>query len=341
MSSYTALLATVKDLGLFRRQPWFYLGMGIALALGLLACIAGFVLLGDSWFQLFVAAGLGILSTQIAFLGHEASHRQIFASGPANDRTGRVLSGMVGVSYSWWMNKHTRHHGNPNVIGKDPDIAQDTVSFLPEHARETKGLHAWLTRRQAWAFFPLLTLEGINLHFRSFVHLFTERKVEKRSFEIAMIASRLGLVAAAAFVFLPFGMAFAFLAVEFAVFGVYMGASFVFNHTGMTLFPEGSKVDYLRKQVLSSRNISGGWFMTILFGGLNLQAEHHLFPNMSRPGLMRVKPIVMEHCKREGVVYTERSLPKAYREVLAYLNTVGRLAPDPFRCPVVTEYGRL
>ena len=33
------------------------------------------------------------------------------------------------MSYSWWMNKHTRHHGNPNKLGKDPDIEIDTFSF--------------------------------------------------------------------------------------------------------------------------------------------------------------------------------------------------------------------
>jgi fatty acid desaturase len=56
---------------------------GITLALG--GLITGFILLGDSWFQLLMAAGLGIILTQYAFLAHEASHRQIFTSGKLND----------------------------------------------------------------------------------------------------------------------------------------------------------------------------------------------------------------------------------------------------------------
>ena len=94
-----------------------------------------------------------MIFTQFAFLGHEASHRQIFESGRANDRSGLVLAALVGMSYGWWMNKHNRHHANPNKIGKDPDIAADTVSFLEESAATRKGVLAWMTRRQGYLSF--------------------------------------------------------------------------------------------------------------------------------------------------------------------------------------------
>ena len=119
------------------------------------------ILLGDSWLQLLMAGALGLIFTQFAFLGHEASHRQILTSGKANDRVGRLLATVfVGISYSWWMNKHTRHHANPNQVGKDPDIEPDTVSFLPESAATRTGVLAWITRRQGYLFFPLLLGRG-------------------------------------------------------------------------------------------------------------------------------------------------------------------------------------
>jgi fatty acid desaturase len=65
------------------------------------------------------------------------------------------------------MNKHSRHHANPNKIGKDPDIESDTVSFLEKSAATRKGALAWITRRQGYVFFPLLLLEGLNLHVKS------------------------------------------------------------------------------------------------------------------------------------------------------------------------------
>ncbi len=60
----------------------------------------------------------------------------------------------MGLSYSWWMNKHTRHHGNPNTVGKDPDIAPDGIRFLPEDAAAAKGpFRRTFLRFQGWLFF--------------------------------------------------------------------------------------------------------------------------------------------------------------------------------------------
>ena len=54
-------------------------------------------------------------------------------------RTRVLAAGAVGISYSWWDSKHSRHHANPNRVGKDPDIEVDTVSFLAEDAAQAKG----------------------------------------------------------------------------------------------------------------------------------------------------------------------------------------------------------
>lgn len=146
--AYTQLSQVVRETGLLARTRGFYALVGGALLLGLAGCVAGFVLLGDSWFQLLIAGALGILLTQIAFLAHEAAHRQILASGPANFRLARILAGVVGMSYAWWDAKHTRHHANPNRVGKDPDIEVDTISFLEEDAAQSRGLIRLITRRR-------------------------------------------------------------------------------------------------------------------------------------------------------------------------------------------------
>jgi len=57
---------------------------------------------------------------------------------------------------------------------------------------------------------------------------------------------------------LPAGTAAAFVGVQLAVFGVLLGGAFAPNHIGMPIVPAGLKVDFLRRQVLMSRNISGG-----------------------------------------------------------------------------------
>ncbi|WP_449277389.1 fatty acid desaturase family protein [Leucobacter sp. GX24907] len=338
--AYTRVSQTVRQSGLLERAPWFYVTVGSALVLALGGAITGFVLLEVSWFQLLIAAALGIVFTQIAFLAHEAAHRQILALGPANDRLARILAGLVGMSYSWWDSKHSRHHSNPNRIGKDPDIEADTISFIEEDAARSRGLQRAITRRQGWLFFPLLTLEGMNLHVQSLRHLLSRGPIQGRWYELGIILARFVVLLTPVFLLLPLGMAFAFFGVQLAVFGVYMGASFAPNHKGMPVIDKDARLDFFTKQVRTSRNIQGGWWATWLMGGLNYQVEHHLFPSMSRPFLAKARVIVREHCSVLAVPYTEVSLFRSYAAVIEYLNRVGLAARDPFECPIAAQYGR-
>jgi len=340
--AYTDVAQIVRETGLMRRAPWFYGIVGIAIALAFGGVVTGFVLLGDSWFQLLMAGALGILFTQVAFLSHESAHRQILSSGPANDRLARILgNGIVGMSYSWWASKHTRHHANPNRVGKDPDIEIDTISFLDTDAASATGLRRAITQRQGWLFFPLLTLEGLNLHVIALKHLLSREPVKGRWIELGMLAARFSIFVVPVFVFLPLGMAFAFLGVQLAVFGVYMGASFAPNHKGMPVIAPGAKLDFFSKQVRTSRNIRGGWWATWLMGGLNYQIEHHLFPSMARPHLAKAREIVIDQCAHLEVPYVETSLWRSYGIVIQYLNRVGLAARDPFDCPITATYRKV
>ena len=338
--AYSDVLRVVREMGLLQRTPVFYtlVAAGILLAFG--GVITGFILLGDSWFQLLMAGALGILFTQVAFLAHEAAHRQILTAGPANFRLARILAGIVGMSYSWWDSKHTKHHGNPNQVGKDPDIEVDTISFLDEDAAKSRGLIRLITRRQGWLFFPLHTLEGLNLHYLSIKHLVSRRQVKGRALELGIIALRFAVILVPVFLLLPLGMAFAFIGVMLAVFGVYMGASFAPNHKGMPIIEPGARLDFFSKQVRTSRNISGGWWATWLMGGLNYQVEHHLFPSMPRLHLAKAREIVREYCENNAVPYTETTLLRSYGIVIGYLNRVGLAARDPFDCPAAADFRR-
>ncbi len=336
--SYTVLAQQIRTIGLQKRARWFYISLFIGLMLALGGTVTGFILLDDSWLQLLMAAALGVILTQLAFLGHEASHRQVLTSGPANDRAGWLLAtALVGISYSWWMDKHTRHHGNPNKLGKDPDIAIDTFSFIEEDAASRRGLMAWFTRHQGLFFFPLLLLEGLNLHVKSVQSLWQTRRTPGRPLELAVLVLRFAIYLTAVFWVLPLGMAFAFVGLQLAVFGLYMGASFAPNHIGMPIIGRDVKLDFFSKQVRTSRNVSGGWWATALLGGLNYQIEHHLFPSMPRPHLAAARRLVREHCRTLEVPYAENNLISAWGIVVRHLNQVGLAARDSFRCPVAAQ----
>lgn len=339
LKAFVEVSNAVKAEGLLGRTRWFYVLLLSGLGLALLGCGVAFVLLGQSWWQLLVAAALGVLCTQLAFVGHEAGHRQVLNSGPANTRLARILSGVVGISFSWWDQKHSRHHGNPNRVGKDPDIARDTISFLEVDAARARGPLRWITRHQGWLFFPLLTLEGLNLHRYSLLYLLRGKKATHRWLELGIFTAHFAVLLIPVFMMLPLPIACAFIAVQLAVFGVYMGSSFAPNHKGMPVIAADARLDFFTKQVRTSRNIAGGWWATALLGGLNRQVEHHLFPSMPRPHLARARQIVRAHCARIDVPYTETSLVRSYATVVRYLNDVGLAARDPFECPLLAQRG--
>jgi fatty acid desaturase len=338
-SSFTALTRRVHELDLMRRRYGYYWTKLIGALVILTAWTLAFVWIGDSWWQLINAGVLAVIMAQLGFLGHDAAHRQIFKSGRWNDWTSLIIANLfVGISYGWWRTKHNRHHANPNKVGSDPDVALGAIAMTPDQAtRPRSRLMRWLMSHQGWYFFPILMLEGLSLRSAGFRRVIKPGPIERRWVELALLTVRLGGLVALAFLVLSPGTAAAFLAVETAVFGFYLGSSFAPNHIGMPLVSPRLKLDFLRRQVLMSRNISGGRFISILMGGLNYQIEHHLFPSMARPYLRKVQPLVAAYCKAEGVPYTQTTLWQSYRIVIGYLNTVGLRGKDPFLCPLVAQ----
>ncbi|SDT71879.1 acyl-CoA desaturase [Jiangella sp. DSM 45060] len=337
VSTYTELAQQVRAAGLLRRRYGYYWSRIIITVAVLAGIWVGFAFLGDTWFQLLLAAGLGVVFTQLTFLGHDSAHRQIFRSHHWNDWTSRVLAGVfVGLSHGWWMGKHSRHHANPNKEGSDPDIGPSAFAFTPAIAANRRGLAARLTRWQGY-FFPLALFMGLALHIASFQRLLHQRQLKHRWWEVAFIAGRFGGYVTVLLLVLPPGKAAAFFGVQMALFGLLLGGAFAPNHLGMPIVPPDLKIDFLRRQVLMSRNISGGRLTTFAMGGLNYQIEHHLFPSMPRPNLRRARALVRDHCAKHDVRYTETSFVGAYRVIVRYLNTVEHATTDPFRCPLATR----
>jgi fatty acid desaturase len=65
----------------------------------------------------------------------------MFSSFQANEIAGRLLAGLcAGLSYGWWMSKHTRHHQAPNPVGVDTDIESKVLSFTAPAAASRHGL---------------------------------------------------------------------------------------------------------------------------------------------------------------------------------------------------------
>jgi fatty acid desaturase len=328
---YTQLSKQIKQAGLLdRRRGWYAARIGLNLAL-LAGGWAAFAMVGASWWQLLVAAYLAVVATQVAFVGHDAGHRQVFRSRRANDRVGLVHANLLtGISFGWWVPKHNAHHTNPNHEDLDPDISITALAFTADQASAKHGLIRLIARHQGWLFFPLLLLEAAHLHLASTKAIIRGGHSRANAVEGLLLVAHLAGYVTALVLVLPPLQALAFVAVHQGLFGLYLGCSFAPNHKGMPTLTEADQLDFLRRQVLTSRNVAGSRLVDFVLGGLNYQIEHHLFPTMPRPNLRRAQPLVQAFCHQHGLPYTEASLFGSYAQAVRHLHAVGApLRPAP------------
>jgi fatty acid desaturase len=320
-SDFAVLSRRINGEGLMRRRPAYYIARLSVVTLMFLGGWTAFFALGSSWWQMITAAFLAVTFAQVGLVAHDLAHRQVFRTKRPSEVAGRLAGNLgIGMSYGWWMDKHTRHHNNPNHDDLDPDVSPEVLIWATESALGRHGLAGFITRHQAALFFPLLTLLAADLKVSS-IKALRNRTVKHRGLETALlILHGVGYLSALLIVLSPV-QAIAFLLVHQALFGVYLGMTFAPNHKGMP-HPTGDE-DYLRKQVLTSRNIHGGWLTDAALGGLNYQIEHHLFPAMPSANLRRAQPIVQAYCAEIGVAYEQTSLITSYRHALQYLHQVG------------------
>jgi fatty acid desaturase len=334
-SEYATLSRQVRQAGLLARRPRHYAWKIALTAAALGAGWSAFILIGDSWWQLGVAALLAIVFGQIGFLGHDAGHRQVFTTHRANYVLGVMCGNLgIGLSYGWWTSKHSRHHAHPNTEDVDPDVMIGPLAFSSTRARAGRGVQRLLFRYQAYLLIPLLFLEAISLHVSSINALIGQARQRRTSpkgsgrhwsWEAGLLTVHVSAYLCAVFLVLSPVRAVVFILVQQGLLGFYLGCSFAPNHKGMPVLAATDKTDFLRRQVLTSRNVRGGWLTDFALGGLNYQIEHHLFPSMPRPSLRRAQPLIAAFCAEHDLPYCQATLFGSYAQALRHLNGIGKL----------------
>ncbi len=312
----------VAEKGLLDRQYLHYAAK-ISLHLALLGVgIAVIILFDQLWVQLLNAVFLANVFAQFGFIGHDSGHRQIFRSGFRNDLV-MLLAGLVtGMTPSWWQDKHNTHHRNPNQLDADGDIEVSVFAFTGEQALEKRGFLRLLVKYQAFLFYPVLLLTSLSLLGGGLAYLVRRERVRYPAAELAVVIVGVALYIGILFAFLPWWHAVLFVLVHRALAGLHMGAVFAPNHKGMPVLEPGTKLDYLRQQVLTARDVLPNPVIDYAYGGLNYQIEHHLFPNMPRNRLKQSREIVRTFCEERGISYHSTGFWQSHREILGYLHEV-------------------
>lgn len=257
---------------------------------------------GSFWAAALGAILLGLYYPQSAWLGHDLGHGQIFANRRLNALAMGFMAWTQGLSAKWWREKHGKHHAHPNsyrmVDGRPVAIDEDIntapllvwdLALLTEDARRKL---AWWLPLQKHALAPLLLLARLNWSAAGIRHGIRQRNV----MEVLGILVHYAATLALAVLVWPgeaWQAALWFVLVQL-VGGFMLGLVFILNHSGREVYAEDKGYGFFEAQVRTTRNVHQSWFADWFTGGLNLQLEHHFFPNLPRH---RLNEVVAE-CRR-------------------------------------------
>lgn len=322
---FLELQKLIREHGLLKRSPVYYAWkIASTFALWASSFVFLYLLRDHAWLALLICAPyMAFAYGQIGLLGHDAGHRQIFSSATWNDIIQYPCWFMVGNSTKWWMDAHNNHHAHPNRVGVDADIEYPLIAFCEEQVHNRIGLARAAIRYQQWIFPFILPFTAIMLRLKMALFIFHNTK-ERFWLDSLLFFLHFVLYFGAVFTCLSWPIAILFVVVHQMAFGLYMGTIFAPNHKGMVCFTEEDKVDFLREQVLTSRNMRGSAVTDFVYGGLNYQIEHHLFPYMARNNMVKAQKIVRDFCQSKGIAYHETSVIGGIQEILSHLRDIAR-----------------
>jgi fatty acid desaturase len=323
--AYAELRREVVSAGLLERAYGYYLWR-TALSFVLLAIGISLALtLEPSPPALLVTAvAIAFGSVQVALIGHDAGHLAIFKAAKPNWALGSLCWSLsLGISFWYWTDRHNRHHTSTNDAAADPDLQwAGLVAYSEEIAATRPNRSTRLTRYQA-ILGPLYTV-FLPFGFRVEGWQFTlsHLRGSRRVVEIALmiLSTVIWLMPTSSLSWWWLGV---FLLSQ-SLAGLYLALAIAPNHKGMPTWPPGTILSFLERQVLSSRNVAPNRFWDFVFGGLNYQIEHHLFPTMPRVNFGKTRALVKPFCAAHGLAYTEMGALASYRLVISELRRVGR-----------------
>lgn len=305
---------------------------------GILACIA-FALC-------MVAVGFNIQ--------HDANHNAFFRTKGSRFSMPNRIAGlsihMIGGNSKRWIDGHVfRHHGSPNVVGKDYDIELAPFARLAPAQKR----HAWHAMQHfyLWVIYAFTSIslmigDMVGIVQDSFEGDRTGKAPRLRDY-VELMGSKLAFFAAVLVIPLlrhPWWIVLLGTLLVLGISGFLLGVVFQLAHAVEEAdFDESSqrtKVRWHEWQVRASVDFCHGHglvarVLTWYAGGLNFQTEHHLFPQLPHTVYPYISPIVAETCAEFGIRYhVQPTLRAAIRSHYRHVRELGLADPEPAGAPV-------
>ncbi|MDO8644450.1 MAG: acyl-CoA desaturase [bacterium] len=278
----------------------------------------------------FFLAGVGFN------IGHDAIHGSYSARPWVNTLASSAFELIGASAYTWKLRHNVIHHTYTNIIGSDGDL--ESMPLLRFCVKP--GLK-WFHRFQHW-YAPLLYCftSLVWVFKKDYKHILQERKEHRLGKKppvnvyVRLIAFK--LLHYTLFLILPvvvldlaiWKTVVGFLLMHFTA-GLTLSTIFQLGHcvegTRFLPHPEKGFVEesWARHQVQTSSNFGKDFLTTWLFGGLNFQIEHHLFPKICHSHYPAIAKIVKKTVAEYNIPYNE--FPNVFAGIRSHLRMLKRI----------------
>jgi len=232
--------------------------------------------------------------TNAGWLGHDYIH----GVDKFCDRMRYFATYGAGLGSTWWSDKHNKHHALTNEMGVDEDVATDPFLFPwapdPEHDSPLRKIQHLIFFIPFSFLFALWRFDTVKV----LVNAIEEKRPDaKKELYFLMLHYAVMLTV------LPLGVW-----APATLLSGFMSATIVTpTHQSEEVFDDFQH-DWVTAQFLSTRNaVTTNPFSEWLWGGMQYQLEHHLFPSMPRSKYPALRPILQKFAE-------ENDVPGGYRE---------------------------
>ena len=268
----------------FEREGWF--ARDPLKEAAVLATTLG--LYGLGWFlagthPILATLSLGLGMQQAGWLAHDYIHGR----GPwcAAMRGFGALTN--GFSAEWWQHKHNMHHSFTNIDGRDGDIKLEPLYFLQDPEVTGRPDNPAMRKWQHWYGYPLYAFT-YALWRR---HSVASAWARKDKTELALLAVHYTWL----FTALPLGVALGSILVGGFLVGSLVTAT---HQTEEIMFEQNGQ--FVDIQFRSTREADVKGLEAWLWGGMDTQLVHHLFPTMPRYRHHDARPVIQKWAEERG-----------------------------------------
>lgn len=302
--NFRAFRAQLDKEGFFRRNPFweaFYV-------ISVYAMAAAGTYLANTGHPVWAVVLLAFAMQQAGWVGHDHVHGrgqwsswvQFLISGPIN-----------GFSRTWWSEKHNTHHVFTNYIGVDADIENDPVFHLFFPAEEADTF--W-RKMQHWYFVPVASLLYISWRTQSMQMVLRRglwQELAMMSLSYIWLTTMVGFWVALASVY--FGGMLVAVIVTVTHQSEEMidplappkdAASAPVDPSAPVVAPAPLGYSFCEGQFTTTRDAkTSDPFTEWMWGGMQYQLEHHLFPTLPKYYYAQLAPRVKKFAEENGLEY--------------------------------------